>query len=63
MLKHHGLPGKFPGSPWDTGYPGVELLPDGTIACTTYTRHFDDDRQSSVVMTRFKIAETDGLLK
>ena len=63
LLKHHGLPGKFPGSPWDTGYPGVELLPDGTIACTTYTRHFDDDRQSSVVMTRFKIAETDGLLK
>jgi len=59
LLHHHGLPGKWPGSPIDTGYPGVELLPDGTILCTTYTRHFDDDRQSSVVMTRFRIAETD----
>ena len=61
LLHHHGLPGKWPGSPIDTGYSGVELFPDGTIACTTYTRHFDDDRQSSVVMTRFKIEETDKM--
>ena len=59
LLKHHGLKDKFPGGPWDTGYSGVELLPDGTIVCTTYSRHFDDDRQSSVVSTRFKIEEAD----
>jgi len=63
LLHHHGLRGKFPGGPWDTGYPGVELLPDGTILCTTYTRHFDDERQSSVVMTRFRIDETDRLVR
>lgn len=63
LLHHHGLQGKFPGGPWDTGYPGVELLPDGTLVCTTYTRHFDDDRQSSVVSARFKISETDCLAK
>ncbi len=57
LLKHHGLEGRWPGSPVDTGYPGVELLPDGTVVCTTYSRHFDDDRQSSVVSTRFKLDE------
>jgi len=60
LLEHHRLPG----SPWwDTGYSGVERLPDGTIVCTTYTRHFDDERQSSVVSTRFKISEIDAKLK
>ena len=63
LLHHHGLNGKFPGGPWDTGYSGVELLKDGTIVCTTYSRHFDDDRQSSVVSTRFKIEETDRIMK
>lgn len=57
LLKHHGIKDKFPGGPWDTGYSGVELLKDGTIVCTTYSRHFDDERQSSVVSTRFKIDE------
>ena len=60
LLKHHGIIGQFPGGSWDTGYSGVELLPDGTIVCTTYTRHFADDRQSSVVSTRFKISEIDA---
>ncbi len=62
LLHHHGLKGKFPGGPWDTGYPGVELLKDGMIVCTTYTRHFNDDRQSSVVCTRFRIEEVDQRL-
>ena len=60
LLHHHGRKGVWPGNEFDTGYPGVELLPDGTIVCTTYTRHFDDDRQSSVVCTRFRIEETDA---
>ena len=59
LLRHHYLPKGFPGGKGDTGYPGVELLPDGTIVCTTYSRHFADDRQSSVVSTRFTIDEID----
>ena len=44
----------------DTGYSGVELLPDGTIICTTYTKHWDDERLHSVVCTRFNMAEIDA---
>ena len=32
----------------DTGYSGVELLPDGTILCTTYIKLFPDNRLQSV---------------
>ena len=63
LLKHHGIKGKFPGGLGDTGYSGVELLKDGMIVCTTYSRHFDDERQSSVVSTRFKIDEIDARWK
>ena len=59
LLRHFGIPDHWPGNWMDTGYSGVERLPDGTVVCTTYSRHFDDDRQSSVVSTRFKITETD----
>ena len=45
----------------DTGYSGVELLPDNTILCTTYTHHWPDRRRHSVVCTRFTIAETDQI--
>jgi len=41
----------------DTGYPGMELLPDGTIVATTYTKHWHDERRHSVVSTRFKMDE------
>ena len=60
LLHHVQWPGVWSG---DTGYSGVELLPDGTIVCTTYTHHFPDDRKSSVVSMRFKIAEADAQLK
>lgn len=63
ILNHHGLENQWPGNPFDTGYSGVELLPDGTIICTTYTRHFDDNRQSSIVSTRFKIEEIDAMVR
>ena len=63
LLEHHGAAGNAGINGWpDTGYSGVELLADGTIVCTTYSRHFADSRLSSVVATRFKIAETDALL-
>ena len=47
----------------DCGYPGVELLADGTIAATTYVKYTDGPEQNSVVSVRFKLGETDALLK
>jgi len=47
---------------WDCGYPGVELLPDGTIVATTYLKYHPGEAKHSVVSTRFKIDETDKLL-
>lgn len=46
----------------DCGYPGVELLPDGTIVATTYIKYAPGPEQHSVVSTRFKISETDHML-
>ena len=47
---------------WDCGYPGVELLPDGTIVATTYVKYWNDNRKHSVVSTRFSLVETDKML-
>jgi hypothetical protein len=41
----------------DCGYPGLELLPDGTIVATTYIKYRPGAEQNSVVSTRFAIAE------
>ncbi len=46
----------------DCGYPGVELLPDGTIVATTYVKYAPGPEKHSVVSTRFKISETDAML-
>lgn len=51
LLRHYGKPDVWPGNPWDTGYSGVELLPGGSVLCTTYVKYWDDDRYSSVVST------------
>ncbi|WP_299469135.1 sialidase family protein [uncultured Gimesia sp.] len=48
LLHHYGRTG-------DCGYPGVELLPDGTIVATTYVKYRDDDAKNSVVSVRFKL--------
>ena len=47
----------------DCGYPGVELLPDGTLIITTYIKYAPGPEKHSVVSTRFKIAETDAMVK
>jgi|GEM_PF-1195744 len=47
----------------DCGYPGVELLDDGTIIATTYIKYRKGKAKHSVVSTRFKIEETDGRFK
>ena len=43
----------------DCGYPGLELLPDGTFVATTYIKYRPGVEQNSVVSTRFTLAETD----
>ncbi|MCB1279111.1 MAG: FAD-dependent oxidoreductase [Prosthecobacter sp.] len=43
----------------DCGYPGLELLPDGTFVATTYIKYRPGAEQNSVVSTRFTLAETD----
>ncbi len=46
----------------DCGYPGVELLPDGTIVATTYIKYREGKAKHSVVSTRFTLEEIDRIL-
>lgn len=48
---------------FDLGYPGMELLPDGTIVATTYLKYWNDARKHSVVSTLFKLSDADALLR
>ena len=36
----------------DCGYPGIHLLPDGTILATTYCKYWNDKRKHSIVCVR-----------
>ncbi len=47
----------------DCGYPGLELLPDGTFAATTYIKYREGKQKHSVVSVRFKLDETDKLVE
>ena len=46
----------------DTGYPGIEILSDGTILATTYAK-LKRDELDSVVSVRFKVDELDRRLE
>jgi len=46
----------------DLGYPGLELLPDGTFVATTYAVLREGER-NSVVSVRFKLSELDAKAK
>ncbi len=46
---------------WDCGYPGVELLPDGTLVFTTYIKYQPGPEKHSVVSLRVKPSELDTL--
>lgn len=65
----NGRPGQYrikllhSNASWDCGYPGMELLPDGTIIATTYVKYQPGKKKHSVVSTRFKIDETDAMLE
>ncbi len=47
----------------DCGYPGMELLDDGTVIATTYIKYRPGKKRHSVMSTRFKLEETDPLAK
>lgn len=43
----------------DCGYPGLEILPDGTIIAITYIKMTPGKAKHSIVEVRFKLDETD----
>ena len=43
---------------YDTTYPGVEILPDGTFVVTTYG-HWTKGEQPYIMSTRLKLKELD----
>ena len=47
---------------WDCAYPGVEVLPDGTIVTTTYG-HWIEGEPPYVVAVRLKLEELDRMAK
>jgi len=60
-----GRPGQYRVSllkTWKDGfYPGIHLLPDGTIVATTYANYRAEDVGCSIVSVRLKIDEIDAL--
>ena len=46
----------------DCGYPGLEILPDGSIVAITYVKMRPGPEQHSIVGVRFKLEETDKML-
>lgn len=46
----------------DCGYPGLELLPDGTLVATTYIKYEPGTKKHSVVSVRFKLDDFDKKL-
>jgi len=47
----------------DCGYPGLEVLPGGTLVATTYVKYRPGPEKHSVVAVRFNLNETDELAK
>lgn len=45
---------------YDTAYPGVEVLPDGTFVATTYG-HWEEGAEPYILSVRFQLEELDGL--
>ncbi|MCH1495784.1 MAG: glycoside hydrolase [Rubripirellula sp.] len=47
---------------YDTTYPGVEVLPDGTFVTTTYG-HWSQGQEPYILSVRFQLSELDDLAK
>jgi hypothetical protein len=45
---------------FDCGYPGLEILPDGTIIATTYG-HWESGEKPYIKSVRFKLEEIDKI--
>jgi hypothetical protein len=45
---------------WDCAYPGVEILPDGTLVTTTYG-HWIESEEPFIVSVRLTLAELDAM--
>ena len=45
----------------DGFYPGIHLLPGGTIVATTYANYRQEDVGCSIVSVRFKMSEIDAI--
>jgi hypothetical protein len=43
---------------WDSTYPGVEVLPDGTFVLTTYG-HWEAGKQPYILCARFRLEDLD----
>lgn len=44
---------------WDTAYPGVEVLPDGTFVATTYG-YWDEGKEPYILSVRFTLDDIDA---
>jgi len=47
---------------YDTSYPGVEILPDGTLVTTTYG-HWDQGEAPYILSVRLKLEELDAMAR
>lgn len=47
---------------YDTAYPGVEVLPDGTIVTTTYG-HWDEGQAPYILSVRLQLSDLDAMAK
>jgi len=47
---------------WDCAYPGVVVLPDGTIVATTYG-HWDEGEQPWILSVRLRLEELDAMVR
>ena len=47
---------------WDCAYPGVVVLPDGTIVATTYG-HWDEGEQPWILSVRLRLEELDAMVE
>lgn len=48
-------------NPWDSTYPGVVLLPDGTVVLTTYG-HWAEGEEPYIVSVRLRVDELDRMV-
>ncbi len=59
LMKNYKSPN---GGKWDCAYPGVEVLPDGTVVTATYG-HFTEGEEAYIACVRFHPNELEGMEK